>query len=170
MERKRAPPRSPSFSLLTAPLTVRRNQAETSLGRRAFSNFSHVSSTLSRIFTSKFRICFGAGDKVATRWITTGHHTGRGLGIEPTGAAVHVTGINMPRFVDGKVAESWDNYDKPPPNPNRLPPEPPRRTFRSARSVGRRKSHPARSSVCPYWPLLHSRPLQQKHKRNHRQE
>jgi steroid delta-isomerase-like uncharacterized protein len=56
--------------------------------------------------------CFGAGDKVAIRWVATGRHTGRGLGIEPSGAAIHVTGISIGRFVDGKLVEGWDNYDR----------------------------------------------------------
>ena len=56
--------------------------------------------------------CFGAGDKIAVRWSATMHHHGNGLGIEPTGAEVKITGMGMARIVNGKVAETWDNWDK----------------------------------------------------------
>jgi steroid delta-isomerase-like uncharacterized protein len=56
--------------------------------------------------------CFAAGDKVAVRWLATGHHTGHGLGIEPSGAAINVGGMAIARFAQGKVVEAWDNYDK----------------------------------------------------------
>jgi predicted ester cyclase len=56
--------------------------------------------------------CFGAGEKVAVRWIATMHHRGRGLGIEPTNAEISVGGTSIARFSNGKIAESWDNYDK----------------------------------------------------------
>jgi predicted ester cyclase len=32
--------------------------------------------------------CFASGDKVAVRFVVTGHHDGLGLGIAPSGAAV----------------------------------------------------------------------------------
>jgi predicted ester cyclase len=56
--------------------------------------------------------CFGAGDKVAARWFATMHHHGEGLGMAPTGAEVKFAGTSIAHFVDGKVVETWDNYDK----------------------------------------------------------
>lgn len=56
--------------------------------------------------------CFGVADKITIRWVATGHHTGRGLGIEPSGATINVTGIGIARFAEGKIVEAWDNYDK----------------------------------------------------------
>jgi len=55
---------------------------------------------------------FGVGDKVVVRWIGTMHHLGNGLGMEPSGAEVKISGMGIARFVNGKVAETWDSWDK----------------------------------------------------------
>lgn len=52
------------------------------------------------------------GDRVVTRWRMNGTHTGEFRGIAPTGAELDVTGIGIFRFSDGKVVESWDNFDQ----------------------------------------------------------
>ncbi len=51
------------------------------------------------------------GDHVATRWTSTGTHTGDLQGIAPTGKSTTSTGITIARFVDGKIAEEWANWD-----------------------------------------------------------
>ena len=51
------------------------------------------------------------GDKVATRWIASATHTGSLQGMPPTGKAVRVTGVNVMRFAEGKIVESWFNFD-----------------------------------------------------------
>jgi len=51
------------------------------------------------------------GDKVATRWIASATHTGSLQGMPPTGKVVRVTGVNVTRFAEGKIAESWFNFD-----------------------------------------------------------
>ncbi len=51
------------------------------------------------------------GDKVATRWTARGTHKGAFRGIAPSGQAMQITGISIHRFVDGKIQESWDNWD-----------------------------------------------------------
>jgi steroid delta-isomerase-like uncharacterized protein len=51
------------------------------------------------------------GDKVCVRWSCTAKHTGDGLGIPPTGATVHVTGISILRVAGGKLVEGWQNWD-----------------------------------------------------------
>ncbi len=52
------------------------------------------------------------GDKVVTRWRASGTHQGEteGLG-PPTGNRMEITGISIERISEGKVVESWDNYD-----------------------------------------------------------
>ena len=52
------------------------------------------------------------GDKVVTRWRASGTHQGEteGLG-PPTGNRMEMTGISIERLSEGKVVESWDNYD-----------------------------------------------------------
>jgi steroid delta-isomerase-like uncharacterized protein len=52
------------------------------------------------------------GDKVVTRWTMRGTHEGEFRGIAPTGKQITVTGIGIFRFSDGKVVESWDNFDQ----------------------------------------------------------
>ncbi len=52
------------------------------------------------------------GDRVTTRWTSHGTHTGDLMGIAPTGKSVTITGISIDRFENGKVVESWDNFDQ----------------------------------------------------------
>ena len=47
------------------------------------------------------------GDRVVTRYTSTGTHTGRFLGIEPTGQPVRFSEISIYRLKDGLVAEQW---------------------------------------------------------------
>jgi steroid delta-isomerase-like uncharacterized protein len=51
------------------------------------------------------------GDYVVTRWTARGTQSGELMGIPPTGKTVEVTGIAIDRFSDGKIAESWGNWD-----------------------------------------------------------
>jgi steroid delta-isomerase-like uncharacterized protein len=50
-------------------------------------------------------------DLVATRWTARGTHRGVLLGIEPTGKQSTVTGLTIDRIENGKIAESWNNWD-----------------------------------------------------------
>ncbi len=74
-------------------------------------------------FQSEFRSAFpdihatiedqvAEGDKVVTRWRMRGTHEGEFRGIPATGNQISVTGIGIFRFSDGKVVESWDNFDQ----------------------------------------------------------
>jgi steroid delta-isomerase-like uncharacterized protein len=51
------------------------------------------------------------GDKVVTRWFSTGTNLGEYGGIPPTGKKATWTGMTITRFEAGKMAESWWNYD-----------------------------------------------------------
>ena len=48
---------------------------------------------------------------VATRWSAKGTHQGDLMGMAPTGKQATVTGITLDRIVDGRIAESWTNWD-----------------------------------------------------------
>ncbi len=50
-------------------------------------------------------------NKVATRWIAYGTHRGEFMGIAPSGQAMHVTGMSFHRIEDGRIQESWDDWD-----------------------------------------------------------
>jgi predicted ester cyclase len=51
------------------------------------------------------------GDKLCVRWLFTAKHTGGGLGIDPTGVTVHVTGIVILRVAGMMFVEAWQNWD-----------------------------------------------------------
>ncbi len=51
------------------------------------------------------------GDKVVTRWVGRGTHQGVLMGVAPTGEQVETTGISIWRIEEGKIVESWANYD-----------------------------------------------------------
>ena len=50
-------------------------------------------------------------DHVAARVTVSGTHTGRGLGIEPTGRTFEVTGMVMAHVRDGRFVEGWNHFD-----------------------------------------------------------
>lgn len=51
------------------------------------------------------------GEKVALRWTMTGTHDGPMFGIEPTGKEVELTAIEINRFEDGALIETWTQSD-----------------------------------------------------------
>lgn len=52
------------------------------------------------------------GDKVVSRWKSIGTHQGELMGIPPIGLrGSEVIGIFIDRIVDGKIVESWANWD-----------------------------------------------------------
>ena len=50
-------------------------------------------------------------DKVVDRWVGYGIHQGPFMGMEPTGKRITATGISIHQIKDGKIAETWNNYD-----------------------------------------------------------
>jgi steroid delta-isomerase-like uncharacterized protein len=51
------------------------------------------------------------GDLVATRWTGRGTHQGELMGMPATGKQSTVTGITIDKIVNGRIAESWTNWD-----------------------------------------------------------
>jgi steroid delta-isomerase-like uncharacterized protein len=52
------------------------------------------------------------GDKTAARCLVTGTHTGEAFaGKLPTGKSVKFYGMTMFRVKEGKIVESWNNFD-----------------------------------------------------------
>lgn len=51
------------------------------------------------------------GDRAAGRYTFSGTHTGEFIGIPPTGKRFSVSGINIIRFANGKIAENWPSLD-----------------------------------------------------------
>lgn len=52
------------------------------------------------------------GDFVATHWRFTVANTGTYLERPPTGRTISWTGVQIDRFDNGKIAESWVSWDK----------------------------------------------------------
>ncbi|WP_419912088.1 ester cyclase [Hoeflea sp.] len=52
------------------------------------------------------------GDLVATRWEFSARHTGDYMGKAPTGKTAVWTGIDIDRVADGRIVESWVDWDK----------------------------------------------------------
>ena len=51
------------------------------------------------------------GDKVVTRLSGSGRHTGELMGAAPTGKTIKFTAVVISRFVGGKIAEEWAEFD-----------------------------------------------------------
>jgi steroid delta-isomerase-like uncharacterized protein len=51
------------------------------------------------------------GELVATRFTSTGTHRGEFMGVAPTGRRLTWTGTVIDRVVDGRIVESWGNWD-----------------------------------------------------------
>ena len=54
---------------------------------------------------------FADGDCVITRWTAVGANTGEIPGMPATGKQSTVTGVTIDRIEDGKIVESWTNWD-----------------------------------------------------------
>ncbi len=54
---------------------------------------------------------FASGDRVALRITWNGTHNGKYQDIAPTGNHVTISGTNIYRFEDDKIAEAWQLYD-----------------------------------------------------------
>ncbi len=52
------------------------------------------------------------GDRVAVRLTTAARHTGRFMGIEPTGRRYSIDEIHIFRLRDGLLTEHWHEFDK----------------------------------------------------------
>ena len=50
-------------------------------------------------------------DKTILRWTSEASHQGEFLGVSGTGKKVVCRGITISRFVDGKIAEEWGEWD-----------------------------------------------------------
>jgi predicted ester cyclase len=68
---------------------------------RAFSDFS-----------VRILMQIAEGELVATRWQFAATQTGVYLGHAPTGKRATWTGVQIDRFANGKIVESWVDWDK----------------------------------------------------------
>ncbi len=52
------------------------------------------------------------GDRVVTRWSASGTHRGDFQGLPATGKQIQLSGIDVDRIENGKIAECWMNMDE----------------------------------------------------------
>ena len=52
------------------------------------------------------------GDKIVWRWSSTGTNTGSMMGMPSTNKKATITGIEIYRIANGKIAERWGNFDQ----------------------------------------------------------
>jgi steroid delta-isomerase-like uncharacterized protein len=85
--------------------------APASVGRAGFKEGARA--VLSAIPDLHFDVAdvFSADDRVAIRLVLRGTHTGEGLGVEPAGRKIAISGMAIGRFRDGKLAEGWNCFD-----------------------------------------------------------
>lgn len=72
-----------------------------------------VQSLIVSFANSKLEILdiFSTGDKLTVRYVLSGTHQGDFLGIAPTGKEIKIFGINIYRFENGRVEETWQLAD-----------------------------------------------------------
>ena len=51
------------------------------------------------------------GDKTVARCTVRATHTGEGIGLAPTNKPIEINGLCMTRVEDGRIAESWNEFD-----------------------------------------------------------
>jgi steroid delta-isomerase-like uncharacterized protein len=96
---------------LVAPNFVFHNSVQTLYGPEDYKRFamSYHSAFPQAHFTVDDVIA--EGDTVALRWTARGTHSGKLLGIAPTGKQVMVSGITITLISNGKSVESWGEFD-----------------------------------------------------------
>lgn len=62
-------------------------------------------------FKDKITAQIAEGDLVATHFTSSGTHKGEMMGMAATGKRATWTGIAIDRIADGKIVESWVNWD-----------------------------------------------------------
>jgi steroid delta-isomerase-like uncharacterized protein len=62
-------------------------------------------------FHDSIDIQLAEADMVATRFTSMGTHRGAFMGVEPTNRELSWTGITIDRISEGKIVESWANWD-----------------------------------------------------------
>jgi steroid delta-isomerase-like uncharacterized protein len=102
--------RREAIAEMIAPDAVVHDGNETSGPEAFYQFFDRLSSTFPDIHVDVDDPIV-EGNRLCVRWVSTGTHTGDGLGFPATGRHIKVTGISILRVKDGKFVESWQNWD-----------------------------------------------------------
>ncbi|WP_313807882.1 ester cyclase [Sphingobium sp.] len=79
-------------------------EAISSLVKKFFEAFPDLDSSIEELFDAH-------DGRVVGRFLTRATHTGKFVGIEPTGKRVAFDGVAIYRFKDGKIAHEWNMDD-----------------------------------------------------------
>ncbi len=99
------------FDELLAPNYVAHDPTTTVHGPEGFKQFYAGYHTAFPDTHLEVEDLIAEGDKVVDRWTATGTHLGPLMGIPPTGKSVRTPGMSISRIVNGKIEESWFNYN-----------------------------------------------------------
>jgi len=81
------------------------------LDNNAWTGFMHEFTTAFPDAHITIESCIGEGDRTSTTWTLTGTHRGPFNGIPATGRKIRFAGIEVNRFVDGRIAEHCAQFD-----------------------------------------------------------
>lgn len=81
------------------------------VGPEQFKQFVALHGVLTSDLSFRIEDQIAEDDRVATRWLATTTPASGLVNIPGEGQEVQVTGISVHRMADGKIAESWDNWD-----------------------------------------------------------
>lgn len=80
-------------------------------GLEQFKQFVALHSVLASELSFNVDDQIAEGNNVATRWTATTEPTSGLVSMPADAQQIKVTGISIHRFADGKIVESWDNWD-----------------------------------------------------------
>lgn len=87
------------------------DDAEWSGGREGYREMVEMGTDVFENATIDIQQTISADDYVVGRWSMTGTHVGEMGNIQPSNEEVTMTGIEISRFEDGKLAESWQEIN-----------------------------------------------------------
>ena len=80
-------------------------------GPESFKQFVALHGVLTSELSFSIEDQIAEGDRVATRWVSTAVPASGLVNTPGESQTVKVVGISIHRFADGKIIESWDNWD-----------------------------------------------------------
>ena len=101
-----------AFAVFAPNAVVHMSSAPEPLSMEGFKQLGQLLQTAFTGATSTVEDMIAEGDKVVSRLIFRGTHTGDMMGIPPTGKSVAISEIIIDRLADGKIVESWRLFDQ----------------------------------------------------------
>ncbi|WP_458190543.1 ester cyclase [Haladaptatus sp. NG-WS-4] len=80
-------------------------------GREGYRQMVEMGTGVFENATTDIQQVISADDYVVGRWSMTGRHVGEMGNVQPSSEEVTMTGIEICRFEDGKLAESWQEVN-----------------------------------------------------------